>query len=155
MRLLFVLGRLALFMFLPVWLIYDFNSLLNELASSSITYNIVGLSIIDGVLNWLQNIIAFSVMSIVTPLTYAVASASKRIFVIAITLFILGNPVTGLNVFGMTLAIVGVLLYNMAKYNQKQTQKREALLPRYSGVTKNGNSSFTNGWTPLHRLFAV
>ncbi|KAF7987424.1 hypothetical protein HCN44_003186 [Aphidius gifuensis] len=153
LRLLFILGRLALIMFLPLWFIYDFHNLLNEVLNNSITYNIVGLSIIDGVLNWLQNIIAFSVMSIVTPLTYAVASASKRIFVIAITLFILGNPVTGLNIFGMTLAIFGVLLYNMAKYKQKQLQKKIALLPRY---TKIDNSNFANGWPELtHQRFAV
>lgn len=75
-------------------------------------YHIVLLLFADGVLSWLQNILAFSVMSMVTSLTYAVASASKRIFIIAMSLLILGNPVTGTNIFGMALAIFGVLLYN-------------------------------------------
>lgn len=77
----------------------------------------MGLLITDGVLNWLQNIIAFSVLHHVTPLTYAVANASKRIFVIAVSLFILGNPVTGANVCGMLLAIFGVLFYNKVNFN--------------------------------------
>lgn len=66
----------------------------------------------DGLLNWLQNIFAFTIMSMVTSLTFAVANATKRVFIIFLSLFILGNPVTAVNVFGMMLAIVGVLSYN-------------------------------------------
>lgn len=87
------------------------------------------LLFLDGVLNWLQNIVAFSVLSLVTPLTYAVASASKRIFVIAVSLFMLGNPVTGTNIFGMVLAIFGVLFYNKAKYDARQSLKQQTILP--------------------------
>lgn len=162
LRLLFVLGRLALLLFLPVWLMYDLRTLISESVTHSISSKVIGLLVLDGILNWLQNIIAFSVMSIVTPLTYAVANASKRIFVIAVTLFILGNPVTGLNIFGMTLAVIGVFCYNKAKYDQRQLAKKESLLPSYSNVMdellvkKNGSAFQVNGWTPqTHRLFAV
>jgi solute carrier family 35 protein E1 len=105
----------------------------------------------------MQNIVAFSVMSIVTPLTYAVASASKRIFVIAVTLFILGNPVTGTNVFGMVLAIAGVLCYNKAKYDQRQAEKKKTTLPKFVIPKQNGHSTFvSNGWvSDNHKLFAV
>lgn len=105
-------------------------------------YKVLGLLFVDGILNWLQNIIAFSVLSLVTPLTYAVASASKRIFVIAASLFVLGNPVTLTNVFGMMLAVFGVLFYNKAKYDAKQSQAKQTLLPFSQDQWKN-KSGFT------------
>lgn len=145
LRLLLVLGRLALFMFIPIWLVYDVRNLMYDPSTGSaveISTKTLMLLVVDGLLNWLQNIVAFSVMSIVTPLTYAVASASKRIFVIAVTLFILGNPVTGTNVFGMVLAIGGVFCYNKAKYDQRQEEKKRSLLPKYNIPIQNGHTNF-------------
>ncbi|KYM94700.1 PREDICTED: solute carrier family 35 member E1 homolog [Cyphomyrmex costatus] len=160
LRLLHILGRLALFMFSPIWIVYDLHSLMYEpmlKPSVEISYYILGLLFLDGILNWFQNIIAFSVLSIVTPLTYAVASASKRIFVIGVTLFVLGNPVTWLNIFGMTMAILGVLCYNKAKYDQRMKEQKKTILPKYYETIQNGNSSsfLINGFASKHQSFAV
>ncbi|XP_029666085.1 solute carrier family 35 member E1 homolog isoform X2 [Formica exsecta] len=161
LRLLHILGRLALFMFSPIWGVYDLYRLIYEpmmRPSVEMSYYILGLLFLDGILNWFQNIIAFSVLSIVTPLTYAVASASKRIFVIAVTLLILGNPVTWLNIFGMTMAIIGVLCYNNAKYNQKLEKQKETILPKYYNPTQNGNNSsfMVNGFaSKQYQSFAI
>ncbi|EFN86611.1 solute carrier family 35 member E1 homolog [Harpegnathos saltator] len=161
LRLLHILGRLALFMFLPFWLLYDLQSLVHDpvtKTSVEMNYHTVGLLFLDGILNWLQNIIAFSVLSIVTPLTYAVASASKRISVIAVTLFVLGNPVTWLNIFGMTMAILGVLCYNKAKYDQRAENERATTLPKYYSLLHNGNNNsfMVNGYVDKkHQLYAV
>ncbi|XP_041773602.1 solute carrier family 35 member E1 homolog [Anopheles merus] len=131
LRLLHILGRLALFMFLPVWIYVDMFNVMKHPSIVTGDYRVIALLFTDGVLNWLQNILAFSVLSLVTPLTYAVASASKRIFVIAISLFVLGNPVTWVNVLGMLVAILGVLCYNRAKYFAR---RQDTLLPYAYGA---------------------
>lgn len=160
LRLLLVLGRLALIMFFPIWVLYDLGRLIHTPPNGvpvDWNYKIIGLLVLDGLLNWLQNIIAFSVLSIVTPLTYAVANASKRIFVIGVTLFVLGNPVTGLNIFGMAMAILGVLCYNKAKYDQRHEKEPQTILPKYYDANRNGNSSsfMVNGWSDKEPLFSV
>nr|CAG4636257.1 EOG090X07UV [Eubosmina coregoni] len=141
LRLLHMLGQLALLMFTPIWAIFDLWRILNHTnidEGTSMT-TIFFYLFLDGLLNWLQNIVAFSLLHLVSPLTYAVANASKRIAVISVSLFMLRNPVTSTNVFGMGLAVLGVLYYNKAKYDANLQKKKLTVLPL--NVSSNGISS--------------
>lgn len=118
LRLLYLLGLMAAVMFLPVWLLMDAFKIPSELNTE-----VLLLLAVDGCLHWLQNLLAFTLLKLVTPLTYAVANVTKRIAVITASLLLLKNPVTLTNVAGMMMAVFGVFCYNRAKYRENLDQK--------------------------------
>ena len=121
LRLLCTLGRIACLMFLPVWLIVDCQKVITDISEeNTMSSSVLFLLLIDGVLHWMQNILAFTILKMVAPLTYAVANVTKRISIISVSLVLLGNHVTTSNVFGMLMAIGGVFYYNKVKYDENK-----------------------------------
>ncbi|WKX95399.1 hypothetical protein Q1695_012108 [Nippostrongylus brasiliensis] len=123
-RLLAMNSQLAAIMVFPFWLFNDAFAMTRTLGSSDASTPapdlwLLCLLAMAGVLSFLQSVCAFSLIHQLTALSYAVCNATKRITVIGSSLFTLHNPVTGANVFGMMLSIVGVFCYNQAKQADK------------------------------------
>jgi len=123
-QLLATLGRISLGLFFPIWFLIDARRLMTTHPEIHDPSSVLTLLFLDGFLNFAQNILAFTLIQMVTPLTYAVANATKRIAIISVSIFLLRNPVSSTNVFGMCLAVFGVLLYNRAKHieNRRKTE---------------------------------
>ena len=74
----------------------------------------------DGLFNFLYNVLAFTMISRLSPLSYAIAGCTKRLVVIMISILVLRNPVTKMNLCGISLAILGVVLYNKVKHDENK-----------------------------------
>jgi solute carrier family 35 protein E1 len=68
--------------------------------------------VFNGTFHFGQNIMAFVLLSMVSPVTYSVASLIKRIFVISVAIVWFGNKTTRLQGAGIALTFVGLYLYD-------------------------------------------
>lgn len=68
--------------------------------------------VFNGVFHFGQNIIAFVLLSMVSPVTYSVASLIKRVFVIVVAIVWFGSRTTSVQAAGIGLTFVGLYLYD-------------------------------------------
>lgn len=98
--------------------------------------------IFNGSFHFGQNLVAFVLLGLVSPVTYSVASLIKRVFVIVFAIIWFGNPMTKIQGFGIALTFLGLYLYDRtsdaarADKRARLGKEGQTLLPLVSGDAK-------------------
>ena len=93
--------------------------------------------VFNGIFHFGQNIIAFVLLSMVSPVTYSVASLIKRVFVIVVAIVWFGSRTTSVQAAGIALTFLGLYLYDRtsdaARADRRaklaQSRNEDTLLP--------------------------
>jgi solute carrier family 35 protein E1 len=83
--------------------------------------------VFNGTFHFGQNIIAFVLLSMVSPVTYSVASLIKRVFVVVIAIIWFQNPTTPLQAAGIALTFFGLYLYDRTSESNKADRKAKLM----------------------------
>jgi solute carrier family 35 protein E1 len=84
--------------------------------------------IFNGTFHFFQSLVAFTLLSMVSPVTYSVASLIKRVFVICFAIIWFGNNVSGVQGIGIALTFLGLYLYDRTSGHAARTERRQQRL---------------------------
>ncbi|KAF2491854.1 TPT-domain-containing protein [Lophium mytilinum] len=88
----------------------------------------------NGMFHFGQNIVAFILLSMVSPVTYSVASLIKRVFVIVFAILWFGKSMSPTQGFGFALTFLGLYLYDRMSDGDKADRKARLLQSRQNGT---------------------
>ncbi|KAL6233901.1 hypothetical protein BDW75DRAFT_213951 [Aspergillus navahoensis] len=137
LNLLYYCSGLAFILTLPIWFIAEGYPLLSDLMQDgaiSLTNKAGSLDhcalflefVFNGVSHFAQNILAFVLLSMVSPVSYSVASLIKRVFVIVVAIVWFGNSTTSVQGFGIALTFLGLYLYDRNSHDDVADQRANA-----------------------------
>lgn len=90
--------------------------------------------IFNGTFHFGQNIVAFVLLSLVSPVTYSVASLIKRVFVIVFAVVWFGKPISNVQAFGLCLTFLGLYLYDRTSDAAKVDKRAKAMHSKALGT---------------------
>lgn len=90
--------------------------------------------IFNGVFHFGQNILAFILLSMVSPVTYSVASLIKRVFVIVLAIIWFRSPTTPLQAVGIALTFLGLYLYDRTSESNKADRRAQMMTESNAGT---------------------
>ena len=164
-------STLAFALTFPLWLWSEGFPLLGDLYSdgsftlsnrpNALDHGRLALEFIfNGIFHFAQNIIAFVLLSMVSPVTYSVASLIKRVFVIIIAIIWFRQPTTTVQALGIALTFLGLYLYDRTHDSARAAKhlhraQNQALLPLSSPTPashtfQDGFQSTTSGHQPYN-----
>ncbi|KAL4894648.1 triose-phosphate transporter family-domain-containing protein [Aspergillus ambiguus] len=130
-------SALAFILTLPIWfvsegypLVFDFFqdgviSLTGK--EGSLDHGALFLEFVfNGVSHFAQNILAFVILSMVSPVSYSVASLVKRVFVIVVAIVWFGSSTTPIQAVGIGLTFIGLYLYDRNSHDDLADRRANA-----------------------------
>lgn len=129
---------LAFILTSPIWFYSEGVGLLGDLFQdgslelenrpSAFDHGRLGLEFVfNGTFHFGQNIIAFVLLSMVSPVTYSVASLIKRVFVVVVAIVWFQNPTTKIQGLGIALTFFGLYLYDRTSGRSKADRKAKLM----------------------------
>ncbi|GAM40620.1 hypothetical protein TCE0_039f13104 [Talaromyces pinophilus] len=156
LNLLYYCSALAFLLTLPIWLFSEGFSLISDFFSNgaisltekknSLDHGALFLEFVfNGISHFAQNILAFVILSMVSPVSYSVASLIKRVFVIVVAIIWFGSSTTSTQAVGIGLTFFGLYLYDRNSHDDVADQRanadhfrnRDSLLPLNAATPKN------------------
>ncbi|KAI8927515.1 triose-phosphate transporter family-domain-containing protein [Entophlyctis helioformis] len=123
LNMLFYSSSMAFILMFPVWIYSDGFAMSTGEDPVRPSLRLCMLFLLNGVSNFSQCLVAFNILSIVSPITYSIASLVKRIFVITASIIYFRDTVSIVQALGISLTFFGLWLYNVAK---REVAKAEA-----------------------------
>ena len=139
----------------PVWLFTEGFSLISDVLDDgtvdltrkhgALDHGALALEFIfNGISHFGQNIMAFVLLSLMSPVSYSVASLIKRVWVIALAVIWFRGSTTPIQAFGIALTCLGLYLYDRTSMEDAAERRTKADHFRHKG-----------GLLPLHEIVEV
>ncbi|KLO19085.1 TPT-domain-containing protein, partial [Schizopora paradoxa] len=131
LNLLFYSSSMAFLVMTPIWIFSDLPALMS--ASNHVSHPTKGHSsphsvlyyfLLNGTVNFGQNIIAFVILASTSPVTYSIASLFKRVAVICIAIVWFNQSVHPIQGAGICMTFLGLWMYNNAKADVEKGEKK-------------------------------
>lgn len=143
--LLHLITKISFTIFVPFYFCLSILHSPEPLSLSFFTPTLPLILLLDGFMSFSQNILAFTLLSMCSPLTYSIANSSKRVAIISLSfLFFSMNNISTTSIVGIVISLFGILCYNFAKHREKISQNDSKSYPDQSPILTNGSSSSSN-----------
>ncbi|KAK2802972.1 suppressor of loss of ypt1 [Onygenales sp. PD_10] len=137
LNLLYYCSGLAFLLTLPIWFMSEGYHLVTDfLHDGSIDLSnkkgtldhgeLVLEFVFNGLFHFAQNILAFILLSMISPVSYSVASLIKRVFVVVVAIVWFGSSTTPIQAFGIGLTFLGLYLYDRNSHDDAADRRANA-----------------------------
>jgi solute carrier family 35 protein E1 len=115
-----LLAMIATLPFVAVFDVKDAATIYNSVIKAGKGAEVAKYSLLSGLAFYLYNEASFLALDRLNPVSHSVANTLKRVVIIVASCIVFNTPITTLGSIGSAIAILGTLLYSLAKKNYKK-----------------------------------